>query len=235
MPQTAVQTEPPRPTAGFARGGHVNPSARRKNDSAAGSSGKVKSERALPKGHTAVPDEPRASSDYDRIIAEAGSQQLSVRVLDEFRASGAASAGPSLDRFRRLVVAMRFHETVTIPSDFGCRPSSNPHLPRSISCLRCCRSLCLQRTDQRRCACGPYPQSLRCTSNQPPSGRRATLLPAMRLLVARATGMTLTAPQGGVSLVGWTICGRLVTGGGGRTATGGADGDALGVNVPGAK
>jgi len=38
------------PEKGFARGGHVDPSAH-KNDSAAGSSGKVKSERGTAKGH----------------------------------------------------------------------------------------------------------------------------------------------------------------------------------------
>jgi hypothetical protein len=36
---------------GFARGGHVDASARRKNDSAAGSSGKVKSQRGNAKRH----------------------------------------------------------------------------------------------------------------------------------------------------------------------------------------
>jgi hypothetical protein len=41
------------------------------------------------------------------------------------------------------------------------------------------------------------------------------------------------APNG-VTLAGWIVCGRLATGGAGRTAAGSAEGD-VGVTVPGAK
>ena len=39
----------------------------------------------------------------------------------------------------------------------------------------------------------------------------------------------------GARLAGWVNCGRLATGGSGMTANGVAEGDAFGINVPGAK